>query len=143
MRVQETKGDDVKALVAGGKEGAGVVIDELNGRRTVRSFRMIPAPHRSDSGVDFHRSDLFGSVAQPSGCIVAGTRPDNQIGLWVGMQQQRDVILTEATDLRWVYFWMRCNVGLTQIDHALIAYVVDRDHIGFARQFLAFVGTHH
>ena len=73
MRIQESERNNVVTLLAGSKEGTGVIIDQLDGRGGVRPFGMMTFTQRNDGWIDFHRSDLFDSVAQCPGCIISGS----------------------------------------------------------------------
>ena len=126
VRVEQAEHDHVEAVVAGREERAGVVVDQRDPRGVVRLLRVVAAAQVDDLRVDLDRRDLLDSVPQRARRVVTRAGPHQQHFPGLRVEQERDVILAQSAHRGRILLRVGGDVALVEIDHRLIARVVDQ-----------------
>ena len=80
MGIQQSKQHEIVTLSAALQESSSVGQVDSNLRRIIGMFGMFPLAESQDRRVNVHRIHKRAVVAQSSGHVVAGSRPDHQHG---------------------------------------------------------------
>src|SRR4030095_16038907 len=129
MRIECAERNHIVLFTSAREERPRIVVDNVHGLGSVGALRMVAVPEGNNSWIDLHSRDFGYTVANPRGSIISGACANYEILPRMGMQKQRNIVLSQAIQLGRIVSRISTGAVFTEINDPLVKHVVDRQDV--------------